>query len=95
MNADYLEQLANIADPDQLWKLPALQHLDLPPAKRHQLDTGVALRRHAAHIRQLNALLEQRRSLLITPISSNNTAQRSIETTKDHQTLLQQYSRHS
>ena len=37
------EQLADLADPDQLWRLPCFDQLDLPLDKRRQLDAGVAL----------------------------------------------------
>ena len=87
MTPEYIEELANIADPDQLWRLPAMEQLHLPPAKRKQLDTGVALRRYANHERHLLALLGERRSLLITPIRDNFTAVRDVESPPDHEEM--------
>ena len=84
MTPEYLEELADLADPDRLWRLPALAQSNLPPDKRRQLDTGVALRRHASHVRRLRELQSERRSLLITPLASNHTAVSSIETPADH-----------
>lgn len=71
MTPEYLEQLADLADPDQLWHLSPFAQRDLPRDKRAQLDTGVALRRHASDVRRLRALLGTGRSLLLTPLSEN------------------------
>jgi len=87
MTPEYLDELANIADPDKLWKINVLKQMDLPPEKRRQLDAGVALRRHAAYHRSLNVVLEQQRSLLITPLSSNSTAQKAVDTPPEHERL--------
>lgn len=87
MTPEYLEELAQRADPQQLWRLAADAQMDLPPDERRQLDTAVALRRHASHIRELNQLLAEKRSLLITPLGPNETAVRSIETPPDHARL--------
>lgn len=87
MTPEYLEELADIADPEQLWRLPGLKQLDLPPEKRRQLDAGVALRRHARHVRTLRQLLEEKRSLLITPLGSNHRASKSVDTPEDHERL--------
>lgn len=87
MSPDYLRQLADLADPDELWKGPILDYLELPEEKRRQLDMGLALRRHASHIETLLDLLEKKRSLLITPLSSNRTAVRSTRTPADHAAL--------
>jgi len=89
MTPAYLDELADIADPDQLWRLPVLEQLDLPADKRRQLDAGVALRRHASHVAQLRELLNQRRSLLITPLSENSAAVKSVDTPPDHARLRQ------
>lgn len=72
MTPEYLRELADLADPDQLWRLKGLDQLALPPEKRHQLDTGVALRRQAEHVRRLQALVGTGMSLLITPLGSYN-----------------------
>lgn len=83
MTPDYLEQLADLADPDKLWRLGAFDQLELPPEKRRQLDTGVALRRYAEHRRRfLNALADQK-SLLITPLSSLGSVSRVVDTPND------------
>lgn len=84
----YLYELADIADPDKLWQLPGMQILDLPPEKRRQLDTGVALRRHAAHTQRLMDLLGTGKSLVITPLSPNGSAIATIDTPAKHRKLL-------
>ena len=88
MTPDYIEALADRADPDQLWRLGLLDQLDLPPEKRAQLDTGVALRRHASHIKQLDLLRQQRRSLLITPLGINSAATMSVDVPVEHMDLM-------
>jgi len=87
MKPEYIEELADIADPQQLWRLSGVDQLDLSPNDRKQLDTGVALRRHAAHIRQLRHLLNEGKSLLITPLSPCGNAIKFVDTPTDHQTL--------
>jgi hypothetical protein len=87
MTPEYLEALADRADPDQLWRLPGLEQLDLPAEQRMQLDTGIALRRHASHLRNLEMMLEAQRSLLITPLSSNSTAVMGVPTPPKHARL--------
>jgi hypothetical protein len=88
MTPEYIEQLADLADPDSLWRLPAFDQLDLPPEKRQQLDAGVALRRHADHVRRLNSLLGTGESLLLTPLSLNGTAVMQVKTPAHHRRLL-------
>ncbi len=88
MTPEYLEQLADLADPDNLWQRPALERLDMPPEKRMQLDAGVALRRYADHQRRLLELLGTGKSLLITPLSPNGTATKIVPTSVSHQCLL-------
>lgn len=87
MTPEYIEALADLADPDQHWRLPGFTILDLPPEKRKQLDTGVALRRYADIERRLLNLLEEKRSLLITPLSPNGSAVKSVDTPPDHEKL--------
>lgn len=88
MTPDYLNKLADLADPDQLWRIPGDLQLDLPPDQRHELDTGVALRRYAAHIRDLNALLGTGKSLLITPLSENGSAKMTVPAPPNHAKLI-------
>lgn len=87
MTPEYLEELADLADPDKLWQLGAFEQLDLPTDRRRQLDCGVALRRYASHLRELQALLQQKRSLLITPLGEGSTAVKSVDTPPDHERL--------
>jgi hypothetical protein len=87
MTPEYLERLADLADPDGLWRLSPFEQMKLPASKRYQLDTGVALRRHADHKQRLLVLLGQRKSLLITPLSANGTATKTVNTPPEHQTL--------
>lgn len=85
---EYLRELADIADPDQLWKLPIFTQLELPPEKRQQLDMGIALRRHAHDVAELNALRGTGRSLLKTPLTIHGVAIKTVVTPKDHRRLL-------
>lgn len=88
MSPEYLRQLADLADPDELWRQGGLVLLQaMPEAQRRQLDTGVALRRYAAHLEQLRKALSEQKSLLITPISPNGTAGGLVETPPNHQRL--------
>ncbi len=87
MSPEYLEQLADLADPRQLWRVAVLSREAFTEAERHQLDTGVALRRHASHIRRLREVLKDGRSLLITPLSDNGSAIKAIDTPADHARL--------
>lgn len=87
MTPEYLEQLADLADPDNLWQLGAFEQLDLPPEKRSQLDTGVALRRYAEHRRRLLKVLADRKSLLITPLGHLGSASRVVDTPDEHTKL--------
>ena len=88
MTPEYLEELADLADPEQLWKLPVFDQLDLSQEKRHQLDAGVALRRHADHVRRLRELLGTGQSLLITPLSPSGTATKKVPIPESHVRLL-------
>jgi len=87
MTPERIEKLADLADPDQLWRLGWEKQGELSPEKRAQLDTGIALRRHASHIRKLNELLLLRKSLLITPLSSNSTADLYVDPPAEHEKL--------
>ena len=93
MTPEYLEELANLADPDQLWRLGGFAQLDLPADKRRQLDAGVALRRHASHVRRLNGLLAEQRSLLITPLTPNSSATDAVATPARHRKLREAWPR--
>lgn len=88
MTPEYLEELADMADPHSLWKLPMLEAMDLPPHKRAQLDAGVALRRHADHVRRLRDLQGKGKSLLITPLTANGTATKIVAAPAEHLDLL-------
>lgn len=88
MTPAYLYELADLADPEQLWRLPGMKQLDLPPAKRRQLDAGVALRRYARDIEQLRALLGTGNSLLVSPLSPNSRATKTVKMPPDHRRLL-------
>ena len=88
MTPEYLEELADMADTNSLWRLPAFEALDLPPHKRAQLDAGVALRRHADHVRRLRDLQGKGRSLLITPLTANGTATKIVPAPAEHLELL-------
>lgn len=72
MSPEYLDELADLSDPGQLWRLAGLDQMKLPPVLRRQLDTGVALRRHAEDERRMRELLGTGNSLLLTPIAINS-----------------------
>lgn len=84
MTPEYIEELAQRADPDELWRRHPFDQLELPPEQRKQLDTAVALRRYAHILRDVRRAGEAGKSWLITPLGGNGTAVRSIETPPDH-----------
>jgi hypothetical protein len=87
MTPEYLEQLADLADPAQLWRLDCEQRRALPPEQKAQLDTGVALRRYAYLERDMLRALAERRSWLITPLAPNSSARRLTPTPPEHERL--------
>lgn len=88
MSPEYLNELADAADPERLWTLSPFVQMELPPEKRRQLDAGVALRRYASHVRDMNALLGTGKSLALTPLSALSTARTTIPTPDSHLALL-------
>lgn len=88
MTPEYIEQLADLVDPRQLWRLSWDARQRLPSEDRQRLDVGVALRRHAAHRRELLNVLALGRSLVITPTSPNGTAHMTIDPPPQHARLL-------
>jgi hypothetical protein len=84
---EYIEELAERADPDQLWRRNPIDQLELPPDQRMQLDTAVALRRYAHHLRDLRRAREARQSWLITPLGPHGSAVKAIKTPPDHAKL--------
>lgn len=89
MTPEYLRELADLSDPDELWRRSGVDQRELNSVQRKQLDTGVALRRHAEHIRRLRELIGTGRSLVITPLSPNGTASLTIEAPEEHRKLLE------
>jgi hypothetical protein len=77
MTPQYLIELADLADPDELWHL----------GWEAQRDTGVALRRAAAHQQRLQEALAERESLLLTPLSTCGVASAVVPTPKKHAKL--------
>lgn len=73
MTPEYLEELADLADPEKLWRHAGMDRAGFTPEQNRQVDAGVALRRHASHVRHLRELLDTGRSLLLTPLSLNGT----------------------
>lgn len=80
MTPEYLEELADIADPNELWRRCWLDREGFTPEQKRQLDTGVALRRHASHVRRMAGLLGTGKSLLLTPLSMNGTEINTVPT---------------
>lgn len=87
MTPEYIEELANIADPEKLWQLGFVECVNLTPEQRNKLNTGIALRRYAAHLMQLDDVRKAQRSLLITPLFGRGAAIKSIDTPPEHQRL--------
>lgn len=90
MTPEYLEELADLADPDKLWRRAGLDRVDFTPEQKRQVDAGVALRRHASHVRRLRELLDTGKSLLITPLSLNGAAVMTTPTPDAHRKLVEQ-----
>lgn len=86
MTPEYLEELADLADPHKLWRLTVLEQMDLSAELRRQLDTGVTLRRYADHIRRLQEAFAADVSLLITPLnaSGSGTATKVVRVPPEH-----------
>ena len=85
MSPEYLRRLADISDPDEVWRTSGLfGRQGLPEDKRQQYDIGVALRRYAHHLEFVDRALNEKRSVLITPLSELGCATRLIETPDDH-----------
>lgn len=87
MTPEYLEAMADLADPDKLWQISGFAQMDLPADRRRQLDCGVALRRYASHLRELAVAMEAGKSLLITPLTTSSTARRMVDTPPDHKEM--------
>lgn len=88
MTPEYLNELADIADPEKLWRRAGLDRGDFTPEQKRQLDTGVALRRHAHHVQSVRELLGTGKSLVITPLSKNGVAIMTISAPAEHKKLL-------
>lgn len=84
MTPEYIEQLADWADPDKLWQTYPWQKSDLTPEQRRQMDAGVALRRHARDVRDLNRLRGTDQSLLVTPLGLIGRRLRYVPTPKNN-----------
>ena len=80
MTPDYLMELADKVDTEQLWRRAGMDIVNMPPDERWRLDAGVALRRHASHIKLMHELLGTGRSLLLTPLSLNGADIRTMPT---------------
>ena len=83
MSPQYLEELANIVDPDEYWALSLEVQRNLPPEKKAKLDAGVALRRYANLERSIRELIPTERSLLITPFTEVTVAYDFMNTPPD------------
>ena len=88
MTPEYLEELADAADPDNLWRRGCLDRAEFTTKQRQQVNAGIALRRHASHVRRLQALLGTGKSLLLTPLSLIGTDIRAVPTPGDIQKRL-------
>lgn len=80
----YLRRLAKRADPDYLWRTMWLDEEKLTRDQRMQMHTGIALRRYASHIEDMNTALAEGKSLLITPLSPNGNAHKFVKTPAAH-----------
>lgn len=86
MRPEYIDELADMVDPDEIWKRSLLDDT-LTDQQKRQRDAGVALRRHASHLRELERALEEKKSILITPLGPSFIAIRMTETPEDHEKL--------
>lgn len=68
MSPEYLNELADLADPDSLWRLSGIDQRQLPVDKKRQLDMGVALRRHAEDMRRVREAAKQDKGMLLTQL---------------------------
>lgn len=84
---DYLYKLADLADPEKLWQTPFYKQSSFTEDQKRQLDTGIALRRHASHLRELDAARAKGVSVLITPLQPHHTAHKTVATPPDHARL--------
>lgn len=88
MSPEYLRKLADLADPDETWRTAGLfGRQQMSEEKRQQHDTGVALRRYAHHLERVKQALDEKRSVLITPLSKSGCAVRLADTPDDHARL--------
>lgn len=87
MTPEYLDELADMVDPDKLWRVYPRGRDSLTPDQRKQVDAGVALRRYAQHKRDLQWAMQKGQSLIITPLEPHSSAVRTIETPPDHERL--------
>lgn len=90
MSPEYLEELADRADPDKLWRLSGIDQRDLSEEQRHQMLTGVALRRHASYVRALRGALTAGKSLCVTPLGTSGFTQTLVDPPPEHQRLIDQ-----
>ena len=84
MTPEYLNELADLADPDKLWRHAGIDQEKFTPEQRQQLNTGVALRRQAAHVARLRALQGTGQSLLLTPLSPSGVRVQVVQTPASH-----------
>lgn len=71
MTPEYLRELADMVDYEELWRRPGLERLNglMTPEQIKRLDAGVAIRRHAHHLEELIECAKRDKSLLLTPLS--------------------------
>jgi alanyl-tRNA synthetase len=95
MSPDYLMKLADLADPDQLWRRAGLDRADFTELQKQQLDTGVALRRHARHTQEVDEAYQKGLSYCITKLGPSHYTKGAIPPPENHQRLIDQQKRHS
>lgn len=94
MTPEYLNELADMVDPDQLWQVNPFAQMWLAPELRKKLHAGVALRRYAEIVKQLDELLGTGRSLVLTPLSRHGKAWMTIPAPDSHKRLLDLRAQH-
>ncbi len=88
MSPQYLYELADLADPEKLWRLSGIDQRDtLTEAQRKQIDTGVALRRYADYLENLYKAYDQGKSLVLTKIGPSTYTRSIMPTPEEHQRL--------
>jgi hypothetical protein len=92
MSPEYLRELADMVDHEQLWRWAGMDHHKMTPEQKKRKDAGVALRRHATDLARMVEAFEAGKSVIATPMTAVglSRAVRFIDPPADHQRLLKE-----